>query len=286
MRDWVQGSSWENVSCYLGNNSGCIAPSYTPVDPPKYPPDPVSGAVARWRMCVRELCKHHQVTLTPHGRGRARTGFVAYDHLLGGGIADTASGDGATPQLSAPPPVHLHPDTLEPMLEPREATDDAHDPTEDERSPILAGGPAPALPRPRGRRRAWRTCLHPDTLQPLEDEPSPRSSPTPATPRGELTPRTRRRGQVSRSVHSANAASLSKLRLPAVSCCPAQSKAVVCKASPSHMVLAGHACILATAQCTRRGCFRDFRTRAEQNAGAVTPVGAWLLRSCQKDSLL
>ena len=133
---------------------------------------------------MRELCKHHQVTLTPHGRGRARAGFVAYDHLLGGGIADTGSGDGATPQLSAPPPVHLHPDTLEPMLEPREATDDAHDPTEDEPSPILAGGSAPALPRPRGRRRAWRTCLHPDTLQPLEDEPSPRSSPTPATPGG------------------------------------------------------------------------------------------------------
>ena len=289
MREWVQGSSWENVSCYLGNNSGCIAPSYTPVDPPQYPPDPVSGAVARWRMCVCELCEHHQGTLTPHGCGRARTGFVAYDHMLGGGIADTASGDGPTPQLSAPPLVNLHPDTLEPMLEPQEATDwtdEAHHPTEDEPWPILAVVPAPALPSARGRRRGWRTCLHPDTLQPLEDEPSPRSSPTPATPRGVLTPRTRRRGQMWRSVPSANAASLSKLRLPAVSCCPEQSKAVVCKASPSHMVLAGHACILATAQCTRRGCFDDFRTRAQQNAGAVTPVGAWLLRSCRKDSLL
>ena len=49
------------------------------------------------------------------------------------------------------------------------------------------------------------------------------------------------------------------------------------KASPSHIIIAGHACTLAAVQCARKGTFTDFGDQATSNAAAVTPVGAWLL---------
>ena len=49
------------------------------------------------------------------------------------------------------------------------------------------------------------------------------------------------------------------------------------KASPSHIIIAGHACTLAAVQCARKGTFTGFRDQATSNAAAVTPVGAWLL---------
>ena len=50
------------------------------------------------------------------------------------------------------------------------------------------------------------------------------------------------------------------------------------KASPSHMVLAGHACVLAAIQGTTKCDMQRFRQDAAANAEAVTPVGALLLR--------
>ena len=55
----------------------------------------------------------------------------------------------------------------------------------------------------------------------------------------------------------------------------------VCKASTSHVIMVSHACALAALQCSRSGSFREFGVRAEENAAAVTPVGAWLIRACK-----
>ena len=54
---------------------------------------------------------------------------------------------------------------------------------------------------------------------------------------------------------------------------------VPCKASPSHLVLAGHALTLATLQGAAKGDYSTFESDAAANAKAVTPVGAELLRT-------
>ena len=48
-------------------------------------------------------------------------------------------------------------------------------------------------------------------------------------------------------------------------------------ASPSHVVLAGHALTLATIQGTAKGSYSAFESDAAANAAAVTPVGAEIL---------
>ena len=52
----------------------------------------------------------------------------------------------------------------------------------------------------------------------------------------------------------------------------------LCRPSPSHFLLAGHACVLAAIQGAAKRDFHGFKDDATANAASVTPVGAFVLR--------
>jgi len=79
--------------------------------------------------------------------------------------------------------------------------------------------------------------------------------------------------------HGAGMAPTQALALPlAAADCAVEAEKTVCKASPGHLVMACHSFSLAAIQGVFKGDFESFKADALDNAQAMTPLGALVVR--------